>query len=88
MKRVIKSRPPLERFQKIAARLASGKHFTGQALADELEVSRKTVERDIQFMRDRLELPIETDGSSFVEGSGFYFKAPVRLCPVCCHSTK
>ena len=38
---------------------------TPPRLASQLEVSTKSIHRDLEFMRDRLELPIEYDGSRF-----------------------
>jgi len=55
------SRPPLERMLKIHAELRRDARVNGTQLADQLEVSRKTIIRDIAFMRDRLDLPIEFD---------------------------
>jgi predicted DNA-binding transcriptional regulator YafY len=46
-------------------------------LAEKLEVSAKTIQRDIDFMRDRMELPIEYDSAQH----GFYFTAPVASFP-------
>ena len=53
------SRPPLERMLRIHQALQSGKYPNATTLAGELEVSTKSIHRDIEFMRDRLELPIE-----------------------------
>ncbi|MEO6003002.1 MAG: WYL domain-containing protein [Opitutus sp.] len=55
------SRPPLERMLKIHDALRRGSLINCTKLMHTLEVSRKTVVRDIAFMRDRLELPIEFD---------------------------
>jgi proteasome accessory factor B len=41
--------------------IQSGKFPNASTLARELEVSTKSIHRDIDFMRDRLELPIEYD---------------------------
>lgn len=53
------SRPPIERMLRIHEELRRGAYTNCTKLAESLEVSRKTVVRDIAFMRDRLELPIE-----------------------------
>lgn len=71
------NRPPLQRFQHIAAALAVRKRTTVSMLAEELEVSYKTVHRDLDFMRHRLCLPISADEA------GFYFTEPVKLCRCC-----
>jgi proteasome accessory factor B len=55
------SRPPLERMLKIHDELRRGAMTNCTKLMRTLEVSRKTIVRDIAFMRDRLELPIEFD---------------------------
>lgn len=55
------SRPPLERMLKIHDELRRGALVNCTKLMKALEVSRKTVVRDIAFMRDRLDLPIEFD---------------------------
>lgn len=55
------SRPPLERMLRIHEALQRGTRVNCTQLARELEVVRKTVVRDIAFMRDRLDLPIEFD---------------------------
>ncbi|WP_414660370.1 helix-turn-helix transcriptional regulator [Horticoccus sp. 23ND18S-11] len=53
------SRPPIERMLRIHDELRRGAFTNCTKLARTLEVSRKTIVRDIAFMRDRLELPIE-----------------------------
>lgn len=55
------SRPPLERMLRIHDELRRGALTNCTKLMKLLEVSRKTVVRDINFMRDRLDLPIEYD---------------------------
>src|SRR5690606_15865679 len=49
-------RPPLDRMLRMHAALKAGRHPNASTLAAELEVSRKTVYRDLEFMRDRLGL--------------------------------
>ena len=53
------SRPPLERMLRIHQALQAGGFPNASQLAREVEVSTKTIHRDIDFMRDRLNLPIE-----------------------------
>jgi proteasome accessory factor B len=53
------SRPPLERMLRIHQAIHSGKHPNAVSLAAELEVSTKSIYRDLEFMRDRMELPLE-----------------------------
>jgi proteasome accessory factor B len=71
------SRPPLERMMRMHERIRSGRYPNCRKLADELEVSSKTVQRDIDFMRYRLGLPIEYDQLHF----GFYYTEPVANFP-------
>ena len=57
------SRPPLERMLRIHEELRRGAFTNCTKLSKAMEVSRKTIVRDIAFMRDRLDLPIEFDAS-------------------------
>lgn len=72
------SRPPFYRFQMIMASLKARDVVTIAALAEELEVCEKTVQRDVEFMRDRLRLPIET-----APGEGYYLAGKVTVCECC-----
>lgn len=53
------SRPPIERMLRIHEELQREAFTNCTKLSGTLEVSRKTIVRDIAFMRERLELPIE-----------------------------
>jgi predicted DNA-binding transcriptional regulator YafY len=75
--REIRSRPPLERMMRIHHEIASGSYPNASTLARELEVSTKSVQRDLEFMRDRLNLPLEYDGSRF----GYHYTEPVSSFP-------
>lgn len=55
------SRPPLERMLRIHRALQSGAYPNASGLAREVEVSPKTIHRDVEFMRDRLNLPVRFD---------------------------
>jgi predicted DNA-binding transcriptional regulator YafY len=71
------SRPPLERMMRLHAALKA-RHFPNcQKIGAELEVSAKTIQRDIDFMRYRLGLPIEYHPQEF----GFYYTEPVTAFP-------
>ena len=59
--RARQSRPPLERMLRIHEELRRGALTNCSKLAKALEVSTKTINRDIAFMRDRMDLPIEFD---------------------------
>jgi len=71
------SRPPLERMLKLHRELQAGRFPNCRKLAESLEVSAKTIQRDIEFMRSRLNLPIEYDQLQF----GFYYTEPVTNFP-------
>ena len=61
----------------VHARLKAGDFPNCRKMADELEVSTKTIQRDLDFMRDRLGLPIEYDQLQF----GFFYSEPVTAFP-------
>src|SRR3954468_10933002 len=71
------SRPPLERMLKIHDELRRGTMTNCTKLMRTLEVSRKTIVRDIAFMRDRLDLPIEFD----VQIQAYRYTHPVNALP-------
>jgi predicted DNA-binding transcriptional regulator YafY len=55
------SRPPFERMLRIHQAIQGNRYPNATQLAQELEVSTKSIYRDLEFMRDRLELPLEYD---------------------------
>jgi predicted DNA-binding transcriptional regulator YafY len=57
--------------------LQSGSYPNATTLASLLEVCTKSIHRDLEFMRDRLELPIRYDGKQF----GFFYTEPVKAFP-------
>ncbi|HEY2328399.1 MAG TPA: WYL domain-containing protein [Verrucomicrobiae bacterium] len=71
------SRPPLERMLRIHQTLQSGRFPNAVTLAREIEVATKTIHRDIEFMRDRLNLPIEFDRAN----KGFRYTGEVSAFP-------
>src|SRR5579871_1871977 len=71
------SRPPLQRMLRIHQALQSGKRPNALQLAAELEVSPKSIHRDLEFMRERLDLPIEYD----FEKRGFFYAGEVNTFP-------
>jgi predicted DNA-binding transcriptional regulator YafY len=71
------SRPPLERMLRIHQALQAGNFPNATALARELEVATKTIHRDLDFMRDRLDLPVEYDGARF----GYHYTGEVNAFP-------
>ncbi|MFL6540992.1 MAG: helix-turn-helix transcriptional regulator, partial [Chthoniobacterales bacterium] len=62
---------------RIHSQLKAGDFPNCRKIADELEVSTKTIQRDIDFMRDRLGLPIEYDPLHV----GFYYTEEVASFP-------
>ncbi|MFN7723629.1 MAG: helix-turn-helix transcriptional regulator [Rubrivivax sp.] len=70
-----------ERLYKIERLIRNRGHVSFQALQDELEVSRATLKRDLEYLRDRLGAPIEYDrslnGYRFAQNS----RAPVHELP-------
>jgi proteasome accessory factor B len=71
------SRPPLERMLRIHQTLQAGKFPNAVTLAREIEVATKTIHRDLEFMRDRLNLPIEFDRAH----NGFHYTGEVGAFP-------
>jgi predicted DNA-binding transcriptional regulator YafY len=57
------SRPPLERMLRIHQAIQAGGNPNASKLAREMEVSTKSIHRDLEFMRDRLDLPLEYDAT-------------------------
>jgi proteasome accessory factor B len=72
------TRPPLERMQRIFRIIKEGGHPSRITLAKEIEVTTKTIQRDIDFMRDRLHLPIAHNR----EKNGYEFTSPVEAFPM------
>lgn len=72
----LRSRAPIERFHAIIAILVQGK-CNATKLATKLEISHKTIHRDLEFMRERLNIPIETTHE------GCHLTAPLHVCAVC-----
>ena len=71
------SRPPLERMLRIHQALQGGGFPNASKLAREVEVSTKTIHRDIEFMRDRLNLPIEFAPAN----NGYFYTGEVSGFP-------
>ena len=71
------SRPPMERMLRIHQALQSGGYPNAVRLASEVEVSYKTIQRDIEFMRDRLNLPIVYDALR----NGYHYNGEVSAFP-------
>ena len=73
----ILSRPPLERMMRFHNLIKEDSFPNCTKLAQEFEVTVRTVMRDLDFMRDRLLLPIEFDS----QRNGFHYTEPVDQFP-------
>jgi predicted DNA-binding transcriptional regulator YafY len=71
------SRPPLERMLRIHQAIQAGDHPNASSMAREMEVSAKSIHRDLEFMRDRLNLPLEYDRA----GGGYHYTETVSSFP-------
>ena len=67
----------LERMLRIHQALRAGNFPNATTLRREIEVAAKTVHRDLEFMRDRLGLPIEYDAGRL----GYYYTEEVGSFP-------
>jgi predicted DNA-binding transcriptional regulator YafY len=72
-RRVGVSRAADWRVGRIISMIASGRHPNCRTLAEEIEVSQKTIQRDLDHMRNARNLPLEYDDKKH----GYYFTAPV-----------
>jgi proteasome accessory factor B len=57
--------------------IQSGEYPNCSTLASEFEVSVRTIMRDVDFMKSRIDLPIEFDG----DRNGYYYTRPVDQFP-------
>jgi predicted DNA-binding transcriptional regulator YafY len=73
----LSSRPPLARLATIDQALRSGAWPNASTLARELEVSPRTVQRDLIFLRDRLRAPVEFDATR----NGYRYTEPDYRLP-------
>src|SRR5262249_36984173 len=71
------TRPPLERILRIHQAILTGGYPNAAQLAFELEVSSKSIHRDLDFMRDRLGLPLEYNP----QRCGYYYTEEVNAFP-------
>ncbi|MGA2862860.1 MAG: WYL domain-containing protein [Verrucomicrobiota bacterium] len=72
------SRPPWERMMRIHELLANSQYPNCQRLAEEFEVCARTAKRDVDFMKYRLDLPIEYDSRR----NGYCYTCPVEHLPM------
>lgn len=71
------SRPPFERMMRIHEALKAGRFPNCTKLSRSIEVSPRTIKRDVDFMKFRLDLPIEYDCRRY----GYYYSKPVEKFP-------
>jgi proteasome accessory factor B len=57
--------------------IQSGAYPSASTLARQMEVCTKSIYRDLEFMRDRLQLPLQYDDRRF----GYYYTEPVKAFP-------
>jgi len=76
--RTLHSRPPLNRFQEIFHAIKASRYPNRTQLARSIEVTTKTIQRDLDYMRYQLNLPIEFD---YARG-GYYFSKAVTDLPL------
>lgn len=67
----------MDRMFRIHQTLQSGAYPNSRTLARQFEVHQKTIKRDIDFMRTRMDLPIEFD----TQRNGYYYTRPVDQLP-------
>lgn len=74
-------RPVLHRIYKIDYWIRSGTYPNATWMANELEVSKRTIQRDIEYMRDVLHAPIEyqTERRGFVYADNSYTLPALQL---------
>jgi len=72
------TRRPLHRIYEIHTWVKAGRYPNCQQLAKELEMTAKTVQRDINFMRDELNLPLAYDE----QRHGYFYEKPVGDFPL------
>jgi proteasome accessory factor B len=76
-KGAFKDRPLWRRLQTIHHQIKEGRHPNASSLARELRVSTKTVQRDLDYLRDELEAPIEFDRLE----NGYVYSRPDYVLP-------
>jgi predicted DNA-binding transcriptional regulator YafY len=72
------SRPPIGRMKRIDEWIRSGKYPNAVTMGRQLEVTDRTVKRDIEYMRDALEAPVEYDELKH----GYCYNKPYDFLPV------
>lgn len=73
----LRSRPPLQRMLRIHQAIQGGNYPNASTLAELLEVSTKSIHRDLEFMRYQLDLPLEFDAARH----GYHYTEKVSAFP-------
>src|SRR5262245_31545914 len=73
----IATRPPLQRMMYIHSEILRGKYPNANTLARDLEMSSRSIARDFDFMRDRMQLPLRYDELKH----GYYYDGKVSAFP-------
>jgi len=71
------ARTPLQRMLQIHRKLQASAYPNCSSLARELGVSAKTVQRDLDYIRDQLHVPVDYDAKRH----GYYYTEPVSSFP-------
>lgn len=69
----------VERLLEIDRQLKENSYPNCTKLAEQFEVATKTIHRDFQYMRDRMNAPIEYDAVK----KGYYYENPTFMIPAC-----
>ena len=78
------TRRPLERIFDIHEAIQRGRFPNCRQLAEQIEVTQKTIQRDITFMQNDLGLPLQYDRSKH----GYYYERPVHEFPLMRYSVE
>lgn len=76
------TRPLAARLKVIAESLRVGMPVTARTISRRLEVSYKTIQRDLDLARDRLDWPLETSNE------GWKLTGKLTICQICMRRRK
>lgn len=78
------TRRPLERIFAIHDAIQRGRYPNCRQLAEQIEVTQKTIQRDITFMQNDLDMPLQYDRAKH----GYYYERPVHEFPLMRYSVE
>lgn len=78
------TRRPIERIFTIHQTIQRGRFLNCRELAEQIEVTQKTIQRDITFMQNDLGLPLAYDRSKH----GYFYERPVQEFPMMRYSVE